>query len=72
MPVIAADDRRVGFVARVEGADSLMLTRVKNGHGFNYVIPMAWVSAVDRYVFLNRNSKFVTANWESPARARAA
>ena len=73
MPVIAADDRRVGFVARMEGADSLKLRRVKNGHGFNYVIPMAWVSDVDRYVFLNKNSKFVMANWETPfSHARAA
>lgn len=73
MPVVAADDRRVGFVARVEGTDSLKLTRVKNGHGFDHVIPMAWVSDVDRYVFLNKSSKFVVANWETPfVRARAA
>jgi hypothetical protein len=73
MPVVAADGRRVGFVARVEAADSLKLTRVKNGHGFDHVIPMAWVSDVDRYVFLNRGSKFVFANWETPfGHARAA
>jgi hypothetical protein len=73
MAVIAADDRRVGFVARVEGADSLKLTRVKNGHGFDHVIPLSWVSDVDRYVFLNKGSKFVLANWESPfGHARAA
>ena len=72
MPVVTADDRRVGFVARVEGTDSLKVTRVKNGHGFHHVVPMAWVSDVDRYVFLNKNSKFVVANWETravPARA---
>lgn len=72
MPVIAADDRRVGFVARV-GGDGLKLTRVKNGHGFDYVIPLAWVSDVDRYVFLNKGSKFVLANWETASgHARAA
>jgi hypothetical protein len=73
MPVIAADDRRVGFVARVEGSDSLKVTRVKNGHGSDHVIPLAWVSDVDRYVFLNKSSKFVVANWETPlGHARAA
>jgi hypothetical protein len=73
MPVIAADDRRVGFVARVEGAGGLRLTRVKNGHGYEHVIPLDWVSEVGRYVFLNRSSKFVVANWETRAvSARAA
>jgi len=73
MPVIAADGRRVGFVARLAGNDGLKLTRVKNGHGSDHVIPLEWVSDVDRYVFLNRASKFVFANWGNPpGQARAA
>ena len=73
MPVVGADDRRVGFVERVQGGNSLRLTRVKNGHGFDYLIPLSWVSEVDRYVYLNKNSRFVMANWEpASSQARAA
>jgi hypothetical protein len=76
MAVIGSDGRRVGFVVRLEGADGLKLSRIKNGHGFEHVIPLAWVSDVDRYVFLNKGSRYVRANWEAPLdphhRARAA
>ena len=76
MPVVGNDGRPIGFVTRVQAADGLHLSRVKEGCGFEYVIPLAWVSDVDRYVFLNRSSSFVTANWETApgphGRARAA
>lgn len=65
MPIVAADGRQVGFVSRLEGADGLRLSQVKEGHGFEHLIPLAWVSDVDRYVFLNKGSSYVTANWEA-------
>ena len=63
---MASDGRRIGFVTRVQGADGLRLSQVKEGYGFEHVIPLAWVSDVDRYVFLNKSSAYVTANWETP------
>jgi hypothetical protein len=65
MPVVTNDGRAVGFVTRVEGADGLRVTRVKNGQGFEHVIPLAWVSDVDQYVFLDKGSAYVAANWET-------
>jgi hypothetical protein len=76
MAVVANDGRQVGFVARLEGSTGLKVTRIKNGHGFEYVIPLAWVSDVDRYVFLNKGARYVRSNWEaaigSHGRLRAA
>ncbi len=71
MPVVAADGRQVGFVTRVQGADGVRLTAFKSGHGFEHVIPLAWVSDVDRYVFLNKGSAFVAANWQAAPAGRA-
>lgn len=66
MAVVANDGRQVGFVVRPQGSAGLKITRVKNGHGFEYVIPLAWVSDVDRYVFLNKSARYVRSNWEAP------
>lgn len=65
MAVVANDGRQVGFVVRLEGSTGLKITRVKNGHGFEYIIPLAWVGGVDRYVFLNKGARFVRSNWEA-------
>ena len=76
MAVVANDGRQVGFVVRLEGSTGLKITRIKNGQGFEYVIPLAWVSDVDRYVFLNKGARYVRSNWEAaigpPGRLRAA
>lgn len=76
MAVVANDGRQVGFVVRLEGSTGLKITRIKNGHGFEYVIPLAWVSDVDRYVFLNKGTRYVRSNWDAaighPGRLRAA
>jgi hypothetical protein len=71
MPVVTADGRQVGFVTRLQGTDGLRLTTVKAGHGFDHVIPLAWVSDVDRYVFLDKGSGYVAANWETGPKGRA-
>ena len=44
MAVVSNDGRQVGFVVRLEGSAGLKISRIKNGHGFEYVIPLAWVS----------------------------
>ena len=69
MPVVAADGRAVGFVSSV-GSDFLALTSVKDGRGFDHVIPLSWVEEVDRYVFLSRASPYVMANRQSVVRGR--
>ena len=66
MEVIAADGRRIGFVSRLAG-DRLRLTSLSGSHGYDHLIPLAWVSGVDRYVYLNRPSRFVADNWENVA-----
>ena len=73
-PIVASDGRQIGFVTRLHGADALQLTQIKNGHGFEHRIPLAWVSEVGRYVFLSKSSTYVAANWETVgvSRARAA
>jgi hypothetical protein len=65
MAVVANDGRQVGFVVRLEGSTGLKISRIKNGHGFEYVIPLAWVSDVDRYVFLNKGARYVRSNWDA-------
>lgn len=60
-PVISADGRAIGFVSRV-GMTDLRVTSMKDGRGFDHLIPFEWVAHVDRYVFLNKSSAFVGAN----------
>jgi hypothetical protein len=64
MAVIAADGYRVGFVSRMAGPDRIRITSLSGSHGFDHIIPLAWVSAVDKYVYLNRTRRFVAGNWE--------
>ena len=69
MSVIAADGRRIGFVKRMAWPDKIRLTCLNAGHGYDHLIPVAWVAHVDKYVYLNRASAYVAANWENTALA---
>ncbi len=73
MSVIAADGRRIGFVKRMAWPDKIRLTCMSAGHGYDHLIPVAWIAHIDKYVYLNRASTYVAANWEntalSPARS---
>jgi hypothetical protein len=71
MAVVAADGRRVGFVSRLLDGDVLRVTRFTNGHGYDHLVPLAWVAGVDRYVHLNKASAYVAANCWAAARAPA-
>ncbi len=64
MAVIAADGRRVGFVDRSDVIDKIRVTSLSTSHGHHRRIPVAWVEAVDKYVHLNKGSRFIEANWE--------
>jgi hypothetical protein len=63
MPVISADERAIGFVSRVS-SNGLRLTRVKDGRGFDHVIPLNWIAEVGKYVFLNKSRRFVATQCE--------
>jgi hypothetical protein len=63
MSVIAADDRCVGFVESFDGVDMLRITSISAGYGYDRLIPLSWVSDVDKYVFLDKTSAFVATNW---------
>lgn len=65
MTVIAADDCCVGFVGGLEGPNRLRITSVSTGYGYDHLIPLAWVSDVNKYVYLDKASGYVAANWES-------
>lgn len=71
MSVISADDRCVGFTKRLEDDATLRITSIAAGYGFDRLIPLAWVGQVERFVYLDKTSAFVAANWKRPAPARA-
>ena len=64
MRVITADGRQIGMVSRMAGADKIRLTSLSTSHGYDHLIPVSWISGVDKYVYLNRGSRFVADNWE--------
>ena len=64
MSVIAADGQRIGFVTRMAGPDRIRITSLSGSHGYDHIIPLNWVSAIDKYVHLSRTSRFVAGNWE--------
>ena len=65
MSVISADDRCIGFVCRVEAEEMLRITCISAGFGYDHLIPLDWVSEVDKYVYLDKTSSYVAANWEN-------
>jgi hypothetical protein len=65
MSVICADDRCIGFVCSVEGDEMLRVTSITAGYGYDHLIPLSWVSGVNKYVFLDKTSSYVAANWET-------
>jgi hypothetical protein len=66
MSVVALDGREVGKVSAV-GTLRLVVTSQKEGRAFEHLIPLSWIAETDRYVFLNKGSRYVAANWDAPA-----
>jgi hypothetical protein len=62
MRVIAADDRHVGCVSRVESTMLRILTGTDKGVGYDHLIPLSWVDKVHGCVFLNRSLSYLAAN----------
>jgi hypothetical protein len=64
MEVIASDGQQIGTVDRIEGNESIKLTRIDPmAKGMHHIIPTAWVSDVDDHVHLSVASKDVFENW---------
>jgi hypothetical protein len=62
MTVISSDDCCVGFVSSVEDDGALRVTSIAAGYGYDYQIPLSWISDVAKYVYLDKSSAFVAAN----------
>ncbi len=71
MSVVANDGRLVGFVDTV-GMRHLTVNSVRDGRGFAHTLPLSWVADVEKYVFLNKGSSYVAANWDAPTKAAGA
>ena len=66
MAVIAADGRQIGIVNSLPGRDALPITSFSGGAGYDHVVPLAWVSAVDKYVHLNKMSGCIGGRRATP------
>jgi hypothetical protein len=69
MGVVAADGQLIGFVSRIVG-DRIRLTSVNAGHAYDHLVPLAWVTQVDSYVYLGRTSRYIGDHWENVAPSR--
>jgi hypothetical protein len=68
MEVVGSDDKHVGIVDHMEGADRIMLTEHDpNAGGRPHLISMDWVDYVDAKVHLNRPSKKAMSEWQAAA-----
>ncbi len=65
MSVVALDGREIGTVGRVD-ISRFVIRSVKDGRGFDHLIPVSWIAEVGKYVFLNKGSRYVAANWDAP------
>lgn len=64
MEVVASDGEHVGIIDRIEGDESIKLTKDDPAaDGQHHIIPAAWVSSVDEHVHLSKPSADVFRNW---------
>ena len=66
MRVISSDDSVIGLVSHV--GTELWVTSVKNGCGFDHLIPVDWIEEVGSNVFLNKSRKFLEAHCAEASR----
>jgi hypothetical protein len=72
MQVISIDHKMVGRVDRMEGADTIKLTRESSPGGNNHhFVPVKWIDHVDQHVHLNRTGQEILDHWIlDPAQVR--
>ena len=76
MGVVSREGRLIGEVTRTD-SESFRMTSTHAGCAFERVIPLAWISDVGDYVFLQHSSDYVASNARTevkidPAMGRAA
>ena len=66
MEVVGSDDKHVGTVDCLKGAENIMLTKddPKSG-GIHHIISMDWVDYVDQQVHLNKPSMAAMSEWQA-------
>ena len=68
MEVVGSDDKHVGTVDHMEGADRIKLAKNDPAAGGkHHFIPIDFVEYVDGKVHLNKSSKQAMAEWQSAA-----
>ena len=63
MPVVCSNNGQFATVDHLEGSDQIKLTKDKAGQ--HHYIPLAWVTAVDDKVHVDRPGKQAMAEWST-------
>jgi len=69
MPVVCSEGGQFAVVDHLEGADTVKLT--KDDSGEHHYIPVAWVTAVDERVHIDRPGKQAKNAWRNEASEEA-
>src|SRR5215475_5338586 len=68
MEVVGSDDRHVGTVDHIEGADRILLTKDDPAaSGKHHIIAIDWVDYVDNKIHLNKPCKTELKEWLTAA-----
>lgn len=63
MPVVCSNDKQFAIVDHLEGTDEIKLTRDQEGK--HHFIPLAWVTAVDDKVHVDRPGEQAMREWKT-------
>lgn len=65
MEVLGSDGQHVGVVDKIEGEESIKLTKNDpKSDGLHHYIPMDWVDHVDAHVHLKKSSHDARREWK--------
>jgi hypothetical protein len=68
MEVVGSDEKHVGTVDHMEGADRILLTKDDPAAGGkHHLISIDWVQYVDRKVHLNKSCQQAMKDWQTAA-----
>ncbi len=68
MEVVGSDDKHVGTVDHLEGAERILLTKDDpKADGQHHLISIDWVDYVDQKVHLNKPSRKAMSEWQVAA-----
>jgi hypothetical protein len=68
MEVLGSDGQHIGTVDHMQGTDKIKLTKTDPAaQGHHHLIPLAWVSRIDKSVHLSKTQKEAVQAWEHAA-----